>query len=201
MNPFDAMYAAGTPPWDVGAPQEAFVRLAREREVHGKVIDLGCGTGDNALHVASLGLPTLGIDVATRAIQRARAKAVARDLKVDFLVHDALNLSALGATFDTFLDCGLFHSLSDAGRARYGDSLAAAAKVGSTLHLMCMSDREPEWGGPRRIAANDLAEAFADRWVVHSIDEAIFQTRIHEEGARAWLLRATFVGRRSRVVS
>jgi SAM-dependent methyltransferase len=201
VNPYDAIYAAGTPPWEVGAPQSAIVRLAHEGAFVGRVIDLGCGSGDNALHLANEGLDTLGIDLATRAVHRARAKAVARDLRVEFRVHDALDLQSLATTFDTFLDCALFHSLSDEGRFRYEKSLASAAHLGSRLYILCMSEHEPEWGGPRRVTKRELHELFGARWVVERIDESVFQTRLHEEGAHAWLLRATFVGYRSRLAN
>ncbi|MGZ4533283.1 MAG: class I SAM-dependent methyltransferase [Mycobacteriaceae bacterium] len=60
-------------PWDTGQPQPAIVRLAAEAA--GAVLDVGCGTGENALHVASLGLSVLGVDVAETALAIARAKA------------------------------------------------------------------------------------------------------------------------------
>jgi 2-polyprenyl-3-methyl-5-hydroxy-6-metoxy-1,4-benzoquinol methylase len=61
--PWDASYHNGPAPWDIGGPQPAVVRLASEGGFAGAVLDAGCGTGENALHVASLGLSVLGIDV------------------------------------------------------------------------------------------------------------------------------------------
>src|SRR5262249_22802377 len=62
--PWDASYHDGPAPWDTGQPQPAIVRVASEGGFAGAVLDAGCGTGENALHVASLGLPVLGVDVA-----------------------------------------------------------------------------------------------------------------------------------------
>src|SRR5262245_37377454 len=61
-EPWDASYAGGPAPWDIGRPQPAIVRLAAEGAFAGAVLDAGCGTGDNALHIASLGLDVLGVD-------------------------------------------------------------------------------------------------------------------------------------------
>ena len=61
-QPWDASYHDGPAPWDVGHPQPAIVRVAVEGGFAGTVLDVGCGTGDNALHVASLGLLVLGVD-------------------------------------------------------------------------------------------------------------------------------------------
>jgi len=54
-RPWDASYLDGPAPWDTGRPQPAIVRLAGERAFAGEVLDAGCGTGENALHLAALG--------------------------------------------------------------------------------------------------------------------------------------------------
>src|SRR3974390_1721127 len=105
--PWDASYHDGPAPWDIGHPQPAIVRLASEGGFAGAVLDAGCGTGENALHVASGGGRVLGIDAAQTAVAIARKKAAARCLEAEFLVADALDLVRLGREFDTVLDCGL----------------------------------------------------------------------------------------------
>src|SRR5512145_2113930 len=72
--PWDASYHDGPAPWDIGAPQPAIVRLASKGGFAGAVLDAGCGTGENALHVASLGLSVLGVDVAETALAIARGR-------------------------------------------------------------------------------------------------------------------------------
>jgi SAM-dependent methyltransferase len=96
---WDASYAAAAPaPWDIGRPQPAFVRLADEGRLTGRLLDAGCGTGENALLAASRGADVTGIDVAPTAIARARAKASERGLTARFEVADALDLGRLGLT-------------------------------------------------------------------------------------------------------
>src|SRR6266852_9497399 len=73
--PWDASYHEGPAPWDIGQPQPAIMRLASEGRFAGAVLDAGCGTGENALDVASLGLSVLGVDVAETALAIAREKA------------------------------------------------------------------------------------------------------------------------------
>ncbi|HET9561021.1 MAG TPA: class I SAM-dependent methyltransferase, partial [Propionibacteriaceae bacterium] len=109
-QPWDASYHDGPAPWDTGQPQPAVVHLASEGGFAGAVIDAGCGTGENTLHVASLGLPVLGVDVAETALAMAREKADARGIDAEFVVADALQLGRLGRLFETVLDCGLFHT-------------------------------------------------------------------------------------------
>src|SRR5690348_13536201 len=104
--PWDASYHDGPAPWDVGQPQRAVVRVAAEGGFAGAVLDAGCGTGENALHVASLGLPVLGVDVAETALAIAREKANDRGIEAEFALADALKLERLGRRFGTVLDCG-----------------------------------------------------------------------------------------------
>ena len=123
---WDARYTAGTPsPWDIGRPQPAFARLADQGRLTGRLLDAGCGTGENALLAASRGADVTGVDVAPAAIARARAKASGRGLTARFEVADALGLGRLGLTVDTVIDSGVFHVFGDDDRARYVASLAA----------------------------------------------------------------------------
>ena len=75
MVDFDAAYASGTPPWDIGRPQPAFVRLADDGTLRGRVLDVGCGTGEHALMAATLGFEAVGVDSSPRAINRARCRS------------------------------------------------------------------------------------------------------------------------------
>ena len=95
--PWDASYHDGPAPWDFGGPQPAVVRLAADGGFAGAVLDAGCGTGENALHVASLGLPVLGVDVAGTALEVARARAAERGIEAEFAAADALRLGVWGA--------------------------------------------------------------------------------------------------------
>src|SRR5271165_4144493 len=112
---FDASYA-GTAPWDIGRPQPVFLALAEAGAISGRVLDVGCGTGEHTLMAARLGLEATGLDFSAAAIALAEAKGRDRGLTARFQVGDALELAALGEQFDTVLDCGLFHVFDDGDR-------------------------------------------------------------------------------------
>ncbi|MFG2935918.1 class I SAM-dependent methyltransferase [Streptomyces sp. NPDC048282] len=103
-NP-DDLYA-GRPPWDTGRPQPAFLAPAGAGAVQGRVLDVGCGTGEHALMAAGLGLDATGVDIASRAIDAAGKKARERGLTARFPFHGARRLAGLGEYFDAVLDCG-----------------------------------------------------------------------------------------------
>ena len=185
--PWDASYYDGPAPWDTGQPQPAVVRLASAGGFAGAVLDAGCGTGENALHVALLGLPVLGIDVAETALAIARAKADDRGINVEFAVADALQLERLGRKFATVMDCGLFHTFDGDERPRYVASLASVTEQGGTLYVLCFSDGGPDTG-PHPISQEELRAAFnpSTGWNVAAIEPVRVQTRYHDDGASAW---------------
>jgi SAM-dependent methyltransferase len=185
---WDASYLDGPAPWDTGQPQPAIVRVAAEGGFAGAVLDAGCGTGDNALHVASLGLPVLGFDVAGTALAIARAKAADRGIEAEFVPADALRLERLERTFQTVLDCGLFHTFDAGERPGYVASLASVTERGGTLYVLCFSDDGPD-SGPHPVSQEDLRAAFspATGWNVAAIRPDRVQTTYHDNGAPAWL--------------
>ncbi len=186
--PWDASYLDGPAPWDIGRPQQAVVRLAAEGGFAGAVLDAGCGSGENALHIASLGLPVLGVDVAETALGIARAKARERGIEVEFAAADALQLAGLGRSFETVLDCGLFHSFGGDERPGYVASLASVIQQGGTLFVLCFSDAGPGTG-PHPVSRKELSAAFIARsgWDVAAIEPDRLQTRFHDDGAPAWV--------------
>ena len=108
MVDFDSFYK-GAPPRGIGRPQKEFVQLEETGEIVGSVLDVGCGTGENALFLASQGHTVWRIDFSPIAIKNAQSKAERRKLSVDFLLWDALDLHNPGKAFDIVIDIGLFH--------------------------------------------------------------------------------------------
>jgi cyclopropane fatty-acyl-phospholipid synthase-like methyltransferase len=173
---FENLYA-GPAPWDIDKPKGAFVAAAPR--ITGRILDAGCGTGENALFFASRGHRVTGIDFVEVAIRRAQAKAANRRLAVEFLVKDALTLGEWGERFTSVIDSGLFHVFSDDDRRRYVQGLARVVEPDGRLFLMCFSDEEPGTEGPRRVSRQELYDTFADGWEVESVQRT--RSEIHPE--------------------
>ena len=184
---FDEAYT-GSPKWDIGRPQDEFTKVALEGGIKGSVLDIGCGTGENAMFFASLGHEVWGLDAAPLAIKKAREKALMKGAKVDFVLGDALHLDSLGLRFDTITDCGLFHVFSDEDRKAFVQSIRSALETSGTYFMLCFSDKEPtDWGGPRRVSEREIRETFAQGWRINYVREARFSITIKPDGAHALL--------------
>lgn len=188
---FEWAYRSGVPPWDIGRPQPAIVRLAEQGLVAGDVIDVGCGTGENALYLASRGLAVVGVDAAPTAIERAQRKARVSGASATFLVADALELERLERKFDVAIDCGLFHTFADGDRVRFERSLHRTLRAGGRYVLLCFSERQTGDGGPRRVTQAEIRATFRSGWTVDSIVAERFAAHLPGDGAHAWLALMT----------
>jgi 2-polyprenyl-3-methyl-5-hydroxy-6-metoxy-1,4-benzoquinol methylase len=167
---FAKHYEGAPPPWDIGRPQPAFAALAESGAITGRVLDVGCGTGEHALMAARMGLAATGVDLVERAIQTARHKAQERGLTARFVVGDALELEALGEKYGTVLDCGLFHVLEDEARVRFAKSLHSVLEPGGRYFMLCFSDKQPGDTGPRRIRREEIPATFHEGWQLESME-------------------------------
>ncbi len=189
---WDDSYTGPPPPWDIGRPQTAFVRLAEAGALRGELLDAGCGTGEHTMLAALRGAQALGVDISPRAIEAAQRKAAERQVDARFQVVDALQLGTYGATYDTIVDSGLFHLFADGARIQYARALHAALRSGGHLYLMCFSDRQPGDWGPRRITEAELRATFGAGWRISSLSpdrfdiNPVFDITVVE----AWLVDA-----------
>lgn len=181
----DDLYTS-RPPWDIGRPQAVFQALADAGLIGGRVLDVGCGTGEHALMCAALGLEVTGVDLAATALRSARRKADARGLAARFLQFDARNVGELGESFDTLLDCGLFHIFDTDARPAYVAGLAAAAAPGARYFMLGFSDQQPGDWGPHRLTRAAITAAFAEGWRIEAIEPATIEVTTDPGGIRAW---------------
>lgn len=134
------------PPWDTGISPPELLLFIHENP-SGRALDLGCGTGTNAIALARQGWNTTGIDFALRAIRAARRKAAKAGLQVNFLVGDVTRLKNIQGPFDLILDIGCYHSLPPDRQKVYRDNLQKYLNQGGSWLLYTFRKGEGE-GGP-----------------------------------------------------
>lgn len=188
---WNASYAEGNLPWDTGVPDQHLVASVGAGAVTpGRTLEIGCGTGTNALWLAEQGFDVLGVDLSPLAIDKARAKA-AGARRCRFEVADFLEAEPPGGPFDFVFDRGCFHVFDDeAVRARFAARVAALlAPGGQWLSLIGSTEGPPRDSGPPRRTAREVMAALEP--VVELVElRSIYFEALIESPAKAWFCRA-----------
>lgn len=187
MSGFDVLYQ-GTPLWDIGRPQGKIVELANQNVFQDPILDVGCGTGENALYLAGMGYDVVGVDSAPTAIRKANEKSQKRNLEIEFKVLDALKLNQLERKFHTVIDSGLFHIFENTERKVFTEQIAEVLHSQGMYYFICFSELEPGQWGPRRVTQSEIHSSFSalDLWKLISIDSASFEINLPQGKVAAW---------------
>ena len=192
-SPAEGVPAITTPPWDTKAPKENVVAWQEAGLVHGEVLDIGCGLGDNAVYLATQGHSVTGLDISPTALITAERRAKDAGVDVRFAVADATELDGYADAFDTVIDSGMYHCLDDDGKRSYAAAVHRATRPGATLLLGAFSDanaQDREWSRPM-VTEQTLRETLGDAgWEITSLTSETVQLPHEDTDAAFWLVQA-----------
>ena len=194
-SPGDGIPAVATPPWDTKQPKENVIAWHQGGWVHGDVLDIGCGLGDNAIYLAQQGLNVTGLDISPTALTTAERRANDAGVSVKFAVADSTKLVGYTEAFDTVVDSGMFHCLDDDGKRSYAAAAHRATRPGATLLLSCFSDANPseeEWPRPA-VSEQTLRDVLGGAgWDIEALEPATWSREIdgNEVEMAFWYVRA-----------
>lgn len=136
-------------PWILEIPPDALIQLVESEKVKPcKTVDLGCGTGNYAIYLASVGFDVTGIDISPTAISIAEENARNKGVKCNFLVADVLGeLDEVKEAFDFAYDWGLLHHLFPADRWKYVENVHRILNRGRKYLSVCFSEKDAQFGG------------------------------------------------------
>jgi methyl halide transferase len=185
---WDERYEAGETPWDTGEPDEHLVEFLRSNPVKGgRALDVGCGTGTNALWLAEQGFTVLGVDISSAAIERALAKAAKRVLDCHFATADFLSEAISDGPFDLVFDRGCLHVFDKAeDRARFAQRVASLLKPeGRWLSLIGSTEGPERDIGPPRRSAREVIGALEPELEIIELRSIQFRANLPAPAA-AW---------------
>ena len=178
-------------PWDSGQPDSHLLAVTESYGLNsGKALDIGCGTGTNAIWLEGAGFDVLGLDLSSTAIEQARAKAVAAGASCRFLTTDFLAEEVPGGPFDLVYDRGCFHVFDEPERSRFVARVAQLLAPNGVWHsLLGSTDGPPRDTGPPRRSLAEIAAAVEPYFEMLEMTATTFDNdRI--SFARAWIMVA-----------
>ncbi len=187
---WDQHYIAGELPWDTGEPDRHLIEFVESGLVApGRALEVGCGTGTNAIYLASRGFTVQGIDVSPNAIEQAEAKRKAAGSHARFSVLDFMRDELPSEPFDFIFDRGVFHVFDEPEeRAQFASRVAGLLAPGA--HWLCLAgstEGPPRDHGPPRRTALDLVSAVEPVLELVELRSTTFEVQMPSR-AMAWSL-------------
>lgn len=176
---WEQRYLSGDLPWDVQRPSPELIDCVRELGLAGRALEIGCGTGTNAIWLGQQGIETLGVDIAPTAIERARDKAEQAGVtNVQFVCCNILDQLPLPvASVDLAFDRGCFHSMPAESRKPFADRVAEALVAGGHWLTLCGNADAPERTGPPQLTAGDIVNAVEHAFEIRCLKRIHFTGR------------------------
>ena len=182
---WDESYASGQLPWDTGVPEPVLVEFVTSSAVRpGATLEIGTGTGTNAIWLTERGFDVLGIDISPLAIEKAHAKMNGRNVPCRFSAFDFLAAPPRGGPFQFAFDRGCFHVFDEPSeRQRFATHVAASLEAGGLwLSLIGSTEGPPRGVGPPRRSASEVTVDIEPALEIVELKSAEFQGH----GAKAW---------------
>ena len=185
---WEERYAQKKTPWDTGRPNSHLVQLvAMWPRSGGNVLDIGCGTGTNAIWLAQQGFQVSGIDISSRAIELAKQRAKESGVECCFAADDFLSRQTAGSSFSLLFDRGCFHCMgTDERRSRFVSQAAASLEPGGMwFSLIGNSDQQLDGTGPPRLTAAQICASVEPAFEVLRLESCFFDSN-QPELLRFW---------------
>ncbi|MCK4564428.1 MAG: class I SAM-dependent methyltransferase [Verrucomicrobia bacterium] len=186
---YEERYQTGNMPWDHGMPDGNLIAWVKRWPIGPcKVLDIGCGTGENSIWMARQGFAATGCDLSKTAVERAQAKAAAAEVKCTFMTADFLEDQLPGLPFGFVFDRGCLHCIDgEADRRRFAQNVADhLTEAGLWLSLIGNADEPEREVGPPQLTAAEVAAAVESRFEILSLEAGHFGSD-QDNPPRAWI--------------
>jgi SAM-dependent methyltransferase len=203
LEQWDVDYRRKNPPlWDAGVPSNDLKKAVDDRTIPpGRAVELGCGSGTDAVFLASKGFDVTAIDIAPTALGQALEKARKAGVQVRWLLADVLNPPRLDS-FDFIYDRGCYHEVRGGNLAAYVETVRRYSHPGTRFLLLAGNINETVVDyGPPRVAEEEIRDDFSAWFDFEWIRESRFEVASQKAlGPLAWsvLMRRKADGRQAK---
>jgi methyl halide transferase len=190
---WEERYREGTTPWDSGIPSKELQRVLAEQGISaGRALELGCGTGTNAVYLAQQGFDVTAVDCAALALERAHEKAAAAGVTVNWIEADVQNFGADLEPFEFVFDRGCYHCCRRVDLPGYLATLQNVTRSGSRYLSLCGNANEQTEGqGPPRVTEDEIRTELGGLFEIDQIREFHFEDPGGVAGPLGWSVLMT----------
>jgi SAM-dependent methyltransferase len=157
VSDWEEVYRRGTPPWDAGKPHAELVRVLSEyRLCPETVLEMGCGTGADAILLAQRRYEVTAVDCSAIALERARLRAEQYSAPIHFVLADIFDYVRNAPRFDFVYDAGLYHALRRETLEQFLDVLWRVTKPGSYYLCLAGAPDPDAVNGPPQVTEEEI---------------------------------------------
>jgi len=184
---WEAMYRDGTPAWETGNPAGELARVLDEGVVPpGTALEVGCGTGADAVYLARRGFEVTAVDLSPLAVERAHRRAELAGVPVCFVLDDVFQFVRTGERYDFVYDAGFYHFIRRYDLTRYVDLLWRTTRPGSYFLALVGSVGEEAEGGPPQVSEEEIRLELGRLFEFVRLRHFQFESPLRHEGYLGW---------------
>jgi SAM-dependent methyltransferase len=184
---WEAAYRNRQCAWDTRVPSpELLSRLEQLKLAPSRVLDIGCGTGANALFMARQGHSVFAIDFVEAAIEEARRLADEQGQSVAFRTADFLTLTDYSEEFSFVFDSGVYHSIRKYALKRYMEIVWRVMKPKALFVTLVGNPEHAERWGPARVTAAELLAEHHPYFELLELKQFRFDSTIDDDRPLGW---------------
>ena len=184
---WDAAYRNGTPPWDADVPHAELTRVLDEHRLHPQtVLEIGCGTGADAIVLARRRFEVTAVDCSPIALERARLRAEQHDAWIHFVLADVFEFVRTTQQFDLVYDAGIYHFLRQVDLDRYLDVLWRVTRPGSYFLCLAGAPDDTTENGPPQVTDDEVHNELGRLFEFIQFRPTQLESSTRQEGYPAW---------------
>ncbi len=184
---WDITYRESTPPWETGKPSEELVRVVSEGLIRPcSTLELGCGTGANAVYLARHRFEVTAVDASPTAIERARTRAEQADALLRIVLADVFEFAETSGPFDLVFDAGFYHFARRVDLTRFLDLLWRVTRPGSLYFTLAGAAGELAEGGPPQVREEEIRGELGRLFEFVTLRPFRFESPRRKEGYLGW---------------
>ncbi len=186
-NEWNQRYQERNMPWDSGIRSRELARVLDDRLIPmGRAVELGCGTGTNAIFLAQQGFEVTAIDCAPLALEKARERARKTGVSITFLEADLCNFRQLIQPADFVFDRGCYHCVRRVDLPGYLTTLRTLTRPGSKYLVLTGNANEHSEQGPPRLHEHEIRADLEGLFAIDFIREIRFEDAGGLDGPLGW---------------